>query len=284
MNGASARRLAQVLDELALDPTGGFLVEEDRNWIVDALTSAESDGRLVHWASELDHLTEQGVVVAATFDPSYPTNLQLIHDRPPLVFIQGDLDPRDRRSVAVVGTRNCSDRGRKVAARLAADLASSGITVVSGLAKGIDHAAHRSAIETGGRTVAVFGTPIDRIYLAAHRSLASDIVDSGGALLSQFLPGTATGPWAFPVRNVTMSGISAGTIVIEASETSGARIQAEAAVAHGKRLFLVESLVTSQAWAREMTDLPGVTIVSRTADVLDQVESLITSPEEDVLL
>lgn len=284
MNGASARRLAQVLDELSLDPTGSLLADDERAWISEAVTSAERSGRVIHWGSELDRLADLGVTVAATFDTAYPTNLQLIHDRPPLLFIRGHLDPRDRRAVAVVGTRECTDRGRKVAAKIAADLADAGVAVASGLAKGIDYAAHRSAIGSGGTTVAVFGTPIDRVYPAAHRDLAAEIVESGGALVSQFLPGATTGPWAFPIRNVTMSGISAGTIVIEASETSGARIQAEAAVAHGKRLFLVESLVTGQPWARAMADLPGVTIASSSEDILTEIQGLVSSPGGDVLL
>ena len=181
----------------------------------------------------------------------------------------------------MVGTRTPSREGVRLATHIASELAMSGITIVSGLAKGIDTAAHAAAINAGGRTIAVYGTTIDRVYPAGNKGLARSVARSG-ACVSQFLPTTRTGPWCFPVRNITTSGLSLGTIVVEAGPTSGARMQAEAALAHGKRVFLVEEL-TRQTWAREMAENPQVTSVSKAQDIALAVDQEV-APRADVLI
>lgn len=283
VNGPDARKLASVLDALAYDPEGSLLDERDRKWLADTLSIVDLTRRVDHWAAELDRLAETGVRVVLSSSPEYPSNLQLIHDRPPVLFYRGDLTESDRRSVAIVGTRNASPAGMSVANRIARELAEAGIVVVSGLANGIDTAAHTAAVNARRRTIAVFGTPIDRIYPAKNRGLASAIVDRGGALISQFLPGRETGPWAFPVRNITMSGLALGTVVVEAGETSGARIQAEAAVAHGKRLLLLDQLVTHREWARDMAELPGVRVVASADEVIAAVDQFVAAAEPALL-
>jgi DNA processing protein len=188
-------------------------------------------------------------------DPSYPTNLQALFDKPPIVFLQGQwVDAGDSRAIAVVGTRAASTDGCKRAFRLAKKLAEAGVTVISGLARGIDSCAHRGALRGGGRTVAVMGTGITKRYPAENAKLADAIVQSGGALLSQFFPGQPPTRWTFPVRNVTMSGLSLATVVIEAGATSGAKMQAEAALARGRAVFLPSSLVENHVWARRMVE------------------------------
>ena len=280
MNGSAMGRLTFLLDELARDPGGERLVDTDRHWLENGLSAAAS--RRDRWEAELNRLSAVGVEAIASTDHRYPTNLTLVHDGPPVLFVRGTLREQDRRAVAVVGTREASSEGLNLAQRIARGLVAQGYTVVSGLAKGIDAAAHAATLNAGGRTVAVFGTPIETIYPAAHRPLANRIVATG-ACVSQFLPGVRTGRWSFPARNLTGSGLSLATVVVEASETSGARHQAEAALTHGKRVFLVESLVTSQAWARQMeADSTNATVIADADLIVEELEADLSVDDSSV--
>jgi DNA processing protein len=151
-------------------------------------------------------------------------------------------------------------------------LAEQTVTVVSGMARGIDAAAHRAAIEAGGRTIAVFGTGITKCYPPENRELAEEIVRHG-ALVSQFWPTRNPGRDTFPRRNHVTSGISQGTVVIEASSTSGAKMQARLALEHGKKVFLVKSLVTDQTWAKTYVSKRGAIEVDDVDDVIQQLAS-----------
>lgn len=192
-----------------------------------------------------------GARLVTVLDDDYPANLRLVYNLPPFLFVQGDLRRDDLRSVAVVGTREASEVGLRRARKMATALTGDGVTVVSGLARGIDTAAHEATLAAGGRTIAVIGTGILRTYPSENRRL-SDEVSRRGAVVSQFWPSQPPAKHTFPRRNVTMSGISQGTVVIEAGSTSGAKLQARYAVQHGKLAFLVDSLVTDQAWAQRM--------------------------------
>jgi len=270
MNGPAMRRLRFLLEELSLDPDGQSLYEEDREWLDAGIGRAVE--RCEHWRTELARLRDVGIDVLACIDTDYPLNLSLVHDSPPLLFVKGALLGEDRRAVAIVGTRSASKSGLDLAARLASGVVEHHYTVVAGLAAGIDTAAHAAAVNAGGRTIAVFGTDIERTYPAANRALANAVCRQG-ACVSQFLPGTASGAWAFPARNLTTSGLSMATIVVEASETSGARLQAEAALAHGKPVFLVKSLVTNQPWAEDMSKSQGdVTVINEADEVTGRLE------------
>lgn len=210
--------------------------------------------------------------VRTVFDGAYPRNLLGIFNKPPLLFISGTWrEDRDSLSVAVVGTRKPSADGVKRAQLAARKLANAGITVISGLAAGIDAAAHAAALDAGGRTVAVMGTGMDRIYPAENRELARRILEADGALLSQFFPDQQPTQWSFPMRNVTMSGLSLATLVIEGGETSGARQQARHALQHGRTVFLVASLVSAHAWARKMVDLGCDGAHALVVDSVDEV-------------
>lgn len=200
--------------------------------------------------AELESAAAAGARLITVLDDAYPANLRLIPDLPPFLFYLGELAEVDARSVAVVGTRQPGEDGIRRAARMSGLLAAQGVTVVSGLARGIDTAAHRAALESGARTIAVLGTGITRCYPAENRHLAQEITASG-ALVSQFWPTTPPTRYTFPRRNVVTSGISQGTVVIEATSTSGAKMQARLALDHGKKVFLIHSLVTSQPWARD---------------------------------
>lgn len=224
-----------------------------------------------------EHMIEtaeaDGVRLVTILDEAYPRNLRRIFNRPPFLWIRGNLDPGDERAVAVVGTRTASHAGVAIAQSLSEQLAQRGVCVLSGLARGIDTAAHRSALDAGGRTIAVMGTGIERVYPAENRELAERIVAEGGALVSQFWPDAPPTKISFPMRNVVMSGMGIGTVVVEASSTSGAKMQARLALAHGKRLLLVRSLVLQEDWARRYAEHPGTRVVDSVDDIIAVLDS-----------
>ncbi len=265
LNGAASFRLAEALEAidagLDLQSLGGL------EKIAKAIGALDRS-RVERWTRQLDRL---GCRFISVLDDEYPNNLRMVHDHPPFLFVRGTLDPADERAVAVVGTRQPGAAGRRAAARIARVLAERGITVVSGLAAGIDTAAHSSALDAGGRTLGVFGTGVDRIYPAANRALAK-AVEACGANLSQFWPDMPPTRWSFPVRNIVTSGLSLATVVIEAGPTSGARQQAEHALRHGKRLYLMRRLVQDQPWARSLIGCPGVLAIDDAEEVLAAIE------------
>jgi DNA processing protein len=210
----------------------------------------------------------------------YPSNLRVIPSPPPFLFVRGELRRDDARSVAVVGTREASDEGRQRARKLAEKLRADGVTVISGLARGIDTEAHTATLDAGGRTVAVVGTGILRTYPKENAALAERIAENG-AVVSQFWPDAPPTRYSFPMRNAVMSGISQGTAVIEASSTSGAKMQARIALEQGKRAFLMASLVTREQWAQrylergaiEVHDVDDILRWLRTPDQVEQQSS-----------
>ena len=229
----------------------------------------------------IDRVTSQGVRLITVLDEDYPENLKLIFNRPPFIWVRGELEPRNLRAIAVVGTRQATEEGRAAAARLARGLAQARVIVLSGLARGIDTAAQAATIEAGGRTVAVMGTGIlAPVYPAENGELAERIVGTGGAIVSQFWPQAPPRKANFPRRNVVMSGMSAGTVVVEAAATSGAKMQARLALEHGKRLFLPQPLVASQDWARRYAARPGVTVVGDLDDILDELVKVVVVPRQ----
>jgi DNA processing protein len=221
-------------------------------------------------ATELEAASEIGARLVTVLDDEYPANLRLIPNLPPFLFYRGELSDDDARSVAVVGTRHPTEPGIRRAAKMSRLLARRHVTVVSGLAAGIDTTAHRSALDEGSRTIAVLGTGITKCYPAQNRDLAEEITTSG-ALVSQFWPTAAPSRFTFPRRNVVTSGISQGTVVIEASSTSGAKMQARLALDHGKKVFLISSLVTSQPWAKDYVTKRGAIEVDDVHEVSDQL-------------
>ena len=216
---------------------------------------------------ELAAADKVGARLVTVLDKEFPANLQLVPDLPPFLFIRGDIREEDVRSVAVVGTRQASNRGIGRAGKMSRLLVEQDVTVVSGLARGIDSAAHRAAIEAGGRTIAVLGTGITKCYPAENRDLAEEVVGHG-ALVSQFWPTRSGGRDTFPRRNRVTSGISQGTVVIEATSTSGAKMQARLALEHGKKVFLIKSLVTDQSWADGYVNKRGAIVVDDVEDVI----------------
>jgi DNA processing protein len=187
---------------------------------------------------ELVKVQRAGVGVLTWDDPGYPEALLTINDPPPVLYLRGELRSEDAWAVAVVGTRMASVYGREAARTLATDLARAGVTIISGLARGIDAQAHRSALDAGGRTIAVLGSGVDIIYPWEHRRLAEEIVGHG-ALISEYALGTKPEASNFPPRNRIISGLSRGVIVVEAGDQSGALITADFAAEQGREVFAV---------------------------------------------
>jgi DNA processing protein len=209
--------------------------------------------------------------LVTVLDDGYPANLRLIYNLPPFLFYRGKLRRDDARSVAVVGTRGASEDGIRRATKLARLLAEQNVTVLSGLARGIDTAAHEATLASRGRTIAVLGTGILRAYPPENAELAERIIERG-ALVSQFWPDQSPARYTFPRRNVVTSGMSQGTVVIEASHTSGAKMQARLALEHGKQVFVLRTLVTTQPWARKYLDR-GAIEVAEVDDIISRLRS-----------
>ena len=208
-------------------------------------------------------------------DPSYPSLLRTISDPPQDLYVRGagPLELLEQPCVAIVGARVCSSYGSYVAYLLAKELAAAGIVVVSGLARGIDAAAHRGALDAGGRTVAVLGCGIDRDYPPAHAGLAHRIVSEGGLIVSEYPPGTEPAPWRFPARNRIIAGLSAATIVVEARERSGALITADFALEEGRKVFAVPGEITIATSVGPNNLLKnGAGLVTGAKDVLDWLD------------
>src|SRR5262249_26667535 len=222
--------------------------------------------------AEITQWAAGGIGLVTVLDAEYPAQLLTVHDHPPLLTYAGLLDGADAHGVAVVGTRQATDRGLRLAAAVAEALAEQGRTVVSGLAAGVDTAAHRAALRAGARTVAVIGTGLQRCYPAANRPLRQEIVRHG-LVLSQFWPDSPPSKQSFPMRNVVMSGYSLATVVIEASHTSGARMQAGITLGHGRPVILLDGLL-AHSWAREMASRRGAPGPGSAADVLATVDDL----------
>jgi DNA processing protein len=220
--------------------------------------------------------TSQGLQLTTLLDDDYPGHLLTIHQRPPFLFYRGRLDPDDAHSVAVVGTRKATDAGLQRAADIAAGLARQGTTVVSGLAAGIDRAAHLAALGESGRTVAVVGTGLLHYYPPANREL-QDRIGREHLVLSQFWPDAMPTKHTFPMRNAVMSGYAAATVVVEAAYRSGARMQARLALEHGRPVFLLSSLMDHD-WAQEYARRPGAYVVHSARDVLAILDEVFTPP------
>jgi DNA processing protein len=185
-----------------------------------------------------EQIRAQGIRVLIWDDDAYPRRLREIANPPPVLYLRGELAETDEWAVAIVGTRRITAYGRQVAERIAAHLAAAGVTVVSGLALGVDTVAHQTALDAGGRTLAVLGSGVDRIYPARNRKLAARIMENG-ALISDYPPGTPPEASNFPPRNRIISGLSLATVVIEAGEKSGALITADFAAEQGRDVFAV---------------------------------------------
>ena len=227
-------------------------------------------------AAEIAKAERCGARIVAFCDPDYPEPLRTIHDPPLALYIQGEYRPADRRAVALVGTRRCTHYGRAVADRLAFQLGQAGFTVVSGLARGIDVAAHEGALKGGGRTLAVLGGALDRLYPPECAPLAERIAAGRGAVISEYTMGREPDRTTFPYRNRVVSGLSMGVVVVEADTQSGAMITANQALEQGRAVFAVPGRLDSSASRGPHRLIKnGARLVEDVADIFEEFEYLI---------
>ncbi len=231
---------------------------------------------------ELEQLAALGGQLITRDDPDFPEALRQIPYPPPFLYLKGSLTPNDRLAVALVGTRKPTHYGRKISYRLGRDLSLKGITVVSGLARGIDTAAHRAVVENGGRTFAVLGCGLDVVYPPENRELYNSI-PAHGALISEYPLGTPPEARNFPVRNRLISGLALGVVVVEAASQSGAHITARYALEQGREVFAVPGPIDSPTsvgphhWIKQ-----GARLVESVADILSDVR--LQPKAQDTLL
>jgi DNA processing protein len=242
------------------------------------LADGEADGRIVRerqWAGQL------GLQVVTPADDTYPGALREIYDPPLVLYIKGKIPETWPRGVAVVGSRETSHYGLEIAKKLGYQLAYAGVPVISGLARGIDPAAHRGALAAKGTTWAVLGCGLDQMYPPENDALAAKIVEAGGCLISELPLGTAPDKSTFPMRNRIVSGLSFGTLVIEAGRRSGALITARQALDQGRQVFAVPGRIDNPlAQGCHQLIKDGAKLVEGVEDILNELEFLI--PRESV--
>jgi DNA processing protein len=236
-------------------------------------------------ATEYDHARDEGASIIVPGDAEFPRRLLEIYDPPLVLYLKGNAQIIDQAGVAVVGTRHPTPYGVGMAERLACDLAARGLIIFSGMARGVDTAAHRGALNAHGRTVAIWGTGIDEVYPKENRKLADQILASGGAILSEFPLGTFPAPQNFPIRNRIISGISVGVLVLEAGEYSGTRVTARCALEQGRDVFAVPGNVTNKlSWGPNTLIKQGAALVATWEDVWEElpaeVRLALTPPEQ----
>lgn len=224
-------------------------------------------------AEDMERWAEQGNTLVTILDSDYPARLRGIHQAPPILFARGTLIADDS-AVSVVGSRKASDRGLVIATGVARELVSRDVSVIAGLALGIDTAAHRAALAAGGRTVAIIGTGINRTYPPQNADLHAEIA-ARGLLLSQFWPDAPPQKQNFLMRNAAMSGYGLATVVVEAGEHSGARAQARMAVDHGRPVILTDMVLERNEWAQALQHRPGIHIADSLRSLLEIIDRLI---------
>ncbi|OPZ75450.1 MAG: hypothetical protein BWY80_00145 [Firmicutes bacterium ADurb.Bin456] len=232
-------------------------------------------------AGEAGKLNSRGITFVCHTDPNYPENLLQIYDPPPVIFLRGQIKPGDSLSIAIVGSRRPSPYGLAVAEKLAADLAAVGVTVVSGLARGIDTQAHRGALAGNGRTLAVLGCGLDVVYPRENAKLMDQIAERA-AVISEFPPASPPEAWHFPVRNRIISGLARGTVVVEASGKSGALITADFALEQGRDVMAVPGSVANPlSRGPHRLIKQGARLVEGAGDILDEMglDRLFPVPE-----
>jgi DNA processing protein len=217
-------------------------------------------------------LAEAGAVAISVKDPRYPIRLKDIFDPPPLLFARGRVELLNELTIGMVGTRRPTAYGTTVAGRLAKDLTCAGLTVTSGMARGIDTAAHRAALEAGGGTIAVFGCGVDQIYPSENRKLAEQIARDG-LIISEFPMATPPYPQNFPIRNRIISGISLGVLVVEGGQYSGSAITAKLAAEQNREVFAVPGNITSKmSWGPNLLIKQGAKLVQEWNDVVVELK------------
>ena len=211
--------------------------------------------------------------------PNYPQLLKEIYDPPKQLYVWGDLRAQENYPLAVVGTRKVSSYGKQATTELTRNLAKTGLTIISGLALGVDGLAHQACLDVGGRTIAVLGSGLKKIYPTLHKNLAEKIVKAGGAVISEYEPDQGPTKWTFPLRNRIVAGMSLGTLVIEAPEGSGALITASCTLDLGREVFAVPgNIYQANSFGPNQLIKMGAKSVTKAEDVLDALNLELASP------
>jgi DNA processing protein len=259
-----------------VDPTAAFSAGLTELEQVEGLHRDAIDGIVAFsdWAEideEIERARDAGIAIVPFTNPNYPARLRTIADPPPFLYVKGNILTDDDKAVAIVGSRSASEYGRRVARDLARGLASLGFTVVSGMARGIDGSAHESALQAGGRTIAVLGSGVERAYPAEHETLYRRIGENG-AVLSELPIGTRPLAFNFPARNRLISGLSLGVVVVEATEKSGSLITATLAVEQGREVFAVPGEVgSSRSRGAHRLIRQGAKLVEGVDDIIEEI-------------
>lgn len=255
----------------------GSAMELWRRLTEQTLFSGSEQHELHQAQSDLDAWDRAGTRFLSILSHEYPARVRSIREAPPFLTARGTL-PRNgsELAISVVGSRKASDRGRQMAYAIATGLARAGHTVLSGLAAGIDGTAHQAALDSGGRTVALIGTGVNRHYPAENRELQRRI-EREGLVLSQFWPDGPPQAHNFLMRNAVMSGYGRATVVVEAGEKSGARAQARMAVEHGRPVILTDQVVEQNEWPRTILGRPRVYVAGSVGDVLDSIDKIVST-------
>ena len=269
--GNAARLLELPLTELE----GLKLPAKSAQFIADgrALAAAEKEAKTVY---------DAGATFLTPDDAEYPERLREIYDPPAVLWVRGNTDLLARPGIAVVGTRSPSPYGAGMAELLARDLANRRMAVFSGMARGVDTAAHKGALEAKGLTLAVWGTGLDVVYPKENKRLAEQIVLSGGTIVTEFPMGTFPAPQNFPIRNRTLSGMSVGVLVIEGAEYSGTRITARCAMEQNREVYAVPGNVTNKnAWGPNTLIKQGAKLTATWEDIWEDLPSQVRAQLED---
>ena len=267
-----ARRLVEHFGNVAA-VFRASLTELEATGLLAVSAQAIGTGKAMELAQEEIARAASGKVQLVSLDdPAYPPRLKEIYDPPVILYVRGATDVLAQPGIAVVGTRHPTPYGSGMAERLAIDLAARGLIIQSGMARGVDTAAHRGAISGKGKTVAVFGTGVDVPYPKENTRLSERIVAMGGALISEFPLGTFAAPQNFPIRNRIISGMSMGVLVVEAAEYSGTRITARCALEQNREVFAVPGNVTNKnSWGPNTLIKQGAKLVATWEDVWEEL-------------
>lgn len=224
----------------------------------------------------LELCQQNSISILDLFNPDYPKQLQEIHNPPPVMFVQGEMLEQDTLAIAIVGSRHATYYGKRVAEQFARGLATAGYTIVSGLARGIDAAAHRGALAAGGRTIAVLGSGVLNVYPAEHNELAKQVAQNG-AVISEMTPNHPPKSGSFPQRNRIVTGLSLGTVIVEAAHRSGALISARLAMEQGREVFAVPGPIDSRmSKGCHKLIRDGAKLVESVDDILEELGPLVS--------
>lgn len=249
------------------------LTELEATGIQAVSAQALATGKSMELAQEELHKAgEAGILTISLDNPVYPSRLKEIYDPPIILYVRGNPEVLLQAGIAMVGTRHPTPYGSGMAERLSCDLASHGLVIISGMARGVDTASHRGAISAKGKTIAVFGTGVDVIYPKENSRLSEQILALGGALISEFPLQTFAAPQNFPIRNRIISGMSVGVLVVEAAEYSGTRITARCALEQNRDVFAVPGNVTNKnSWGPNTLIKQGAKLVATWEDVWEDL-------------